>query len=261
MKSRNGALAFLVIVMATCIGIPCLVFAADSAIPLGEPHVPHTASHSARQLAQATASSTDNAVFSPPQFTELPDGLLRPSITFPKSTFRRTIRRDRSHVCDALQKEGWVSNAWQNGSGKEQQWSCGAEKALTDLSDPGNPPGSLFVGARGKGSNTVSSVRLKINFLSGEITPFVLEQAVATTEQLLAILGWGHDPELVQKVREQNAFKIVGNGYRISLNRERSDVPRYNFQIISEAPGIYQGVGVLARDRELLAAPYLGPIE
>jgi hypothetical protein len=168
----------------------------------------------------------------------IPERLMDHPVLPPQDAFRRTITRNRDAICAALQKAGWVGQEWQSGNPGVHGWSCGAEKDIADASDPTLMAGSLFVSARGTVPDRVSSVRLKLNFLNGETSGPVLEQAVIAAGDILSAIGWGDDPEILEKLHQLTEFNIKGTGNRISLSKELSDLPRYNFLIVSDPPGI-----------------------
>jgi len=182
---------------------------------------------------------TDKPVVKPPGPVILvPEHMTDPPLIAPQDGFYRTITRRREDICSALQKSGWVSEEWQVADLGQQSWSCGAEKFVAAPDDPVTIIGSLFVSARGMGSDNVSSVRLKANFLDGQISPVVQEQAVSAARDILDAIGWGQEPEIVDKLRRWKQFEFKGNGNTISLSREPTDIPRYNFIIASEPPGL-----------------------
>ncbi|MEQ8482583.1 MAG: DUF6030 family protein [Hoeflea sp.] len=185
----------------------------------------------------ADMSTTESA--QPPGPTiHVPEHLTEPPVVAPQDGFYRTITKRREDICSALQKKGWVSGQWQAADPGQRTWSCGAEKLLAANGDPDSPIGSLFVSARGMESDTVSSVRLKANFLDGDISGPVRAQATNAARDILDAIGWGEDPEVMENLRQWKVFKLEGNGNSISLSREPSDVPRYNFLIASDPPGM-----------------------
>lgn len=167
----------------------------------------------------------------------VPERMLDAPAMAPQLGLRRTITRGRDDVCSALQESGWVSQDWQVADLGERGWSCGAEMIVIGAGDADLPAGTLFVSARGMGSDSVSSVRLKMNFLDGELSGPVLEQAVSAVGAILEAIGWGEEPALIAKLRRLEDFEIKGNGHTISLFQEPTDIPRYNFLISSDPPG------------------------
>lgn len=188
----------------------------------------------------------------PDPVIHIPERMLDPLLTAPQAGFRRTITRRREDICSALQKSGWVSQQWQVTDLGQRAWSCGAEKRVAGEGDPDSPAGSLFVLARGTGSDKVSSVRLKINFLDGKLSGPVLDQAIAAAGDIFQAIGWGEEPAIIENLRQLQLFEINGNGNTISLSREPTDIPRYNFLIVSDMPGpIRKGSGSPAGKRWL----------
>ena len=185
----------------------------------------------------------------------VPDGLMDQSVLPPQEAFRRTITRSRDDICSALQKGGWVSEDWQAGDTGNQAWSCGAEKFVDDATGSSTPAGSLFISARGLNAKSVSSVRLKINFLNGETTGPVLEQAITATRDIMSAIGWGDDVEVLEKLGALTEFNLKGNGNRISLSRELGDVPRYNFLIASDSPAVAATRGPTTANKRWLKSP------
>ncbi|WP_339756234.1 DUF6030 family protein [uncultured Hoeflea sp.] len=182
----------------------------------------------------------------------VPERMLDSPLAALQDGFRRTITRRREDICSALQKNGWVGQQWQVAALGQRTWSCGAEKRVAGAGDPGAPAGSLFVSARGTGSDNVSSVRLKINFLDGKLSGPVLEQAIGAADDIFQAIGWGEEPAIIDNLRRLQVFEINGNGNTISLSREPTDIPRYNFLIVSDMPGpIRKGPASPARKRWL----------
>jgi hypothetical protein len=190
---------------------------------------------------------------------QVPEGMLDPPAVALQDGFHRTITRRREDICSALQKNGWVSQQWQVADLGQRTWSCGAEKIVVGgAGDPDSPAGSLFVSARGMGSDNVSSVRLKMNFLDGEVSGPVLEQAIGAAGDIFQAIGWGEEPAVIENLRRLQVFEINGNGNTISLSREPTDIPRYNFLIVSDPTGPIRKDGVQAAHKRWLNSPEPG---
>jgi hypothetical protein len=194
----------------------------------------------------------------PTPVIHIPERMLDPPVVAPQDGFRRTITRRREDICSALQKNGWVSQQWQVADLGQRTWSCGAEKIVAGAGDTDSPAGSLFVSARGMGSDNVSSVRLKINFLDGELAGPVLEQAIGAARDIFQAIGWGEEPAIIENLRQLQVFEINGNGNTISLSREPTDIPRYNFFIVSDPTGPIRKDGVQAAHKRWLKSPEPG---
>lgn len=189
----------------------------------------------------------------------IPDRMLDPPVVAPQDGFRRTITRRREDICSALQKNGWVSQQWQVADLGQRTWSCGAEKIVVGgAGDPDSPAGSLFVSARGMGSDNVSSVRLKINFLDGELSGPVREQAIGAASDIFQAIGWGEEHAIIENLRQLQVFEINGNGNAISLSREPTDIPRYNFLIVSDPTGPISKDAALSAHKRWLKSPEPG---
>ena len=188
----------------------------------------------------------------------VPEHLTGPPVIAPQDGFHRTITRGREDICNALQKSGWVGQQWQVPDLGQRTWSCGAEKLVASAGDPDSTIGSLFVSARGTGSDNVSSVRLKANFLDGEISGPVHAQAVSAALDILDAIGWGEDPEIIENLRQWKVFEIGGNGNTISLSREPTDIPRYNFLIASDPSSLIGKGAPSGTHREWLKSPEPG---
>ena len=184
--------------------------------------------------------------------------MTEPPLIAPQNGFHRTITRRREDICSALQKSGWVSEQWQVADLGQQTWSCGAEKLVAATDDPVTTIGSLFVSARGMGSDNVSSVRLKVNFLDGEISPLVHEQAISAARDILEAIGWGEEPEVMDKLRRWKQFELKGNGNTISLSREPTDIPRYNFLIASDSSDLIRQQAAPGARKRWLKSPEPG---
>ena len=107
-------------------------------------------------------------------------------------------------------------------------------------------------------SDSVSSVRLKINFLDGQLSGPVLEQAVSAADAILEAIGWGDEPALIASLRRLEEFEINGNGHTVSLFQEPSDIPRYNFLISSDPPGFADKDVVSPARKKWLRSPSPG---
>ncbi|MGJ8569301.1 MAG: DUF6030 family protein [Hoeflea sp.] len=201
---------------------------------------------------EADVPEIEPAAKPPTPVIPVPERMLDPPVLAPQDGFRRTITRRREGICSALQKSGWVSQQWQVADLGQRTWSCGAEKIVVGAGDPDSPAGSLFVSARGMGSDNVSSVRLKMNFLDGEVSGPVRQQAIGAAGDIFQAIGWGEEPVIIEKLRQLQEFEINGNGSTISLSREPTDIPRYNFLIVSDPTGpIRKGAAAPAHKRWL----------
>ena len=166
----------------------------------------------------------------------MPERLLESPEANPPLTFRRIITRSPIDICSELQQRGLINAEWTAEDLGEQAWECSHELLVPALDDSEPPEGSLYISVRGLQHGQVSSVRLKINFLSGSISDRVLAKAVDAAAEILSAIGWGADPETLDHLKKLEAFEIKNNGNRMSLFREHTDVPRYNFLIVSETP-------------------------
>ena len=57
----------------------------------------------------------------------------------------------------------------------------------------------------------------------------------------------GEEPEIMDKLRRWKQFELEGNGNTISLSREPTDIPRYNFLIVTDPPGLIRQPGARKR--------------
>jgi len=194
----------------------------------------------------------------PAPIIPVPERMLDVPAMAPQEGFHRTITRGREDICSALQKSGWISEEWQFAYVGERGWSCGAEKIVIGAGEADLPAGTLFVSARGTDSDSVSSVRLKINFLDGQLSGPVLEQAVSAADAILEAIGWGDEPALIASLRRLEEFEINGNGHTVSLFQEPSDIPRYNFLISSDPPGFADKDVVSPARKKWLRSPSPG---
>lgn len=163
----------------------------------------------------------------------MPERLLETQANHPL-TFRRTITRSPAQICSELQQRGLIDAEWTATDLGELAWECSHELLLPALEDSEDPVGSLYISVRGLQPDQVSSVRLKINFLSGFISDRVVRKAVDAAADILSAIGWGADPETLEHVRKLEVFEIKNNGNRVSLFREHTEVPRYNLLIVSD---------------------------
>ncbi|MCY0096373.1 DUF6030 family protein [Hoeflea ulvae] len=240
---RRGKALFLVAVLVIAGGLASVVLLANNSRNLDLLLARFGVSSAATvpplpPLVDEPAPETVQSAKPPEPVIYMPERMMDPPVTAPQNGFRRTISRGRDDVCGALQKQGWVSQDWQAAEPGDRPWSCGAEKVVPDADDPALVAGSLFVSARGTGSDSVSSVRLKVNFLDGGISDLVAGQAVAAAVDILDAIGWGDQPAVLEKLRRFEPFAIEGNGNTMSLSREPTDIPRFNFLIVSDPSGI-----------------------
>lgn len=251
MRPARSNVVLLMVLLAVFAGLASVVLLANENRNLNRLLIGFGFSPIASSL-PAEISSAEDAAIPPEQIIFFPDRLMDPPVAVPQGAFRRTITKSRQNICAILQKDGWNGEQWQADDLENQLWSCGAEKLVAESSDPTSLAGSLFVMARGDGDDRVSSVRLKINFLNGNLSASVLKQAVSTSSDILKAIGWGDDPEIMRDLAQLRAFKVVGNGNMVSFFREDTDVPRYNFLIVSEQAGIAQNDNKAADNKHWL---------
>lgn len=166
----------------------------------------------------------------------VPGRLLDSPEAVPSLTFRRTITRSPAQICSELQQRGLIDAEWSETDIGELAWECSHELVLSASDNAEDPLGSLYISVRGLQPDQVSSVRLKINFLSGSISDRVVHKAVEVASDILSAIGWGADPETLEHVRKLEVFEIKNNGNRVSLFREHTEIPRYNLLIVSDTP-------------------------
>jgi len=176
-----------------------------------------------------------NRIKPPSPVILMPERLLQHQAN-PPLTFRRTITRSPLQICSELQQRGLIDAGWTAADLGELAWECSHELLLHARGDSEDPEGSLYISVRGLQEDQVSSVRLKINFLSGSISERVMRKAVDAADAILSAIGWGADPEALEHVRKLEVFEIKNNGNRMSLFREHTEIPRYNLLIVSETP-------------------------
>ena len=255
-RQHGGRTMFLVVLFVILAGLASVVLFANDARNLDRLLVWAGFPPTTPPIVEADMRTVERE--QPPRPTILvPEHLTDPSVVAPQDGFYRTITRRREDICSALQQKGWVSEEWQVADLGQRAWSCGAEKVIAGDGDRDAPIGSLFVSARGVGSDTVSSVRLKANFLDGDISGPVRAQATSAARDILDAIGWHEDPEVMENLRRWKAFELEGNGNTISLSREDSDVPRYNFLIVSDPPGEIGEGAPLSGHRKPLKSPKL----
>lgn len=237
-KLQRSRIWFLMVLFVIIGGLASVVLLANDSRNLERPLARLGFPQDAKPLpVYADVREYELAAKLPTPVIHVPQHLLDPPLIDPPDGFRRTITRRREDICSALQKNGWVGQQWQIADLGQRTWSCGAEKIVVGTGDPDSPSGSLFVSARGMGSDNVSSVRMKINFLDGELSGPVFEQAIGAAGDIFRAIGWGEEPAIIENLRRLQEFEINGNGNTISLSREPTDVPRYNFIIVSDPTG------------------------
>jgi len=252
-KPQRGRIWFLMVLFVMIAGLTSVVLLANDSRNLGRLLTRLGFAPVVQSLpVEADVPRIVPASKPPAPVIHFPERALDLPAVAPQDGFRRTITRRREDICSALQKNGWVSQQWQVADLGQRTWSCGAEKIVVGAGDPDSPAGSLFVSARGIGSDNVSSVRLKVNFLNGELSGPVREQAIGAAGDIFQAVGWGEQPEIIENLRQLQVFEINGNGNTISLSREPSQIPRYNFLIVSDATGpIRNGPALPGRERWL----------